>query len=388
MNTKILYFIDNLQNTKSGIFTTLVQTVKFSKNLENKNTIIGGTNGSNNKDYWDKNSVEFKILGFKSLNLLYGLNKWLKLNINQYDLVSIHTFWSYSNKFIYTNCIKYNIPFIITIHGVLNTEALKISNWKKKIALFFFLNNTIKHAKCIQALNLTEYNVIRNLGIKTPIAIIENGISLPDYIITRNVNKELINTYSGKKTVLYLGRLHPIKGVDRLIHSWMNVNKSNEWQLIIAGDGDIKYVKSLKRIVLNYKDDSIKFIGHIEGDDKDFCFKNCDFTVLPSLSEAFSMSVLESLSYSKPALITSTCNFEEATLTNSAIEVDSSIDGIKDGLILMFSKSKTDLELMGMNGLNLIKERYIWPKIYEKIDQLYSWIKNKDTSVPSFVKLD
>ncbi len=385
----MLYFIDNLQNSKSGIFTSLLQTVEVLIKFKKDFTVAGGVNKNISVDNWNGHSQGFNIIGFKSLNYLFGFNEWLQNNIQKYDLVSIHTYWSYSNKFIVASCIKYNIPYLITIHGVFNKEALKISNWKKKFANHFFLNLALKNAKCIQALNTTEYEVIRSLGIKNPIAIIENGISIPDHSNPKKVSSEFEAHFNGRKNALYLGRIHPIKGIERLLHSWINVvNNESDWQLIIAGDGDNKYIKTLEKIIQLNNCRTIKFIGHVEGNEKDYCFRNCVFTVLPSLSEAFPMSILESLSYSKPALLTSTCNFKESAIANAAIEVESSTQGLQNGLEVFLNKSTFELEIMGKNGLALIEEKYVWTKIHQKLDQLYSWMVDEKSFKPSFIKLD
>jgi glycosyltransferase involved in cell wall biosynthesis len=368
-----LYFIDSVSNYRSGVHASVLQTCTIMRQNGNQVTLIGANENNSLLDFENLNVIGFSNIGPKSLNLLVGLRRWLKLNLNNYDLVSIETIWSFSNYFIVKACKKYNIPYVITTHGMLHPEALKVSSFKKKIAKNSILKSLFKNAIAFHALNSHEKQMIEKYDIKTKIFIIGNGINLP-YLANNYLfnGHELYGSFINKNYCLYLGRLHPIKGVDRLIEAWTKMNYNNNWHLVIAGDGDATYESYLKTLYNPTINDNISFVGFVTKQNKDFLYQNASFSILPSHSEAFPMAILESFSYSKPALITTACVFEEALKWNAVIQVESSNDGIYVGLNHFISKNDHEINEMGQNGLKLVQREFLWDAIYKKLIYEYT----------------
>ena len=260
---------------------------------------------------------------------------------------------------------------------MLHTEALKVSAFKKKIAQYTVLKKLFNSANAFHALNSYEKVMIQNFGINRKIFIVGNGINLPiKKTFAINSQTELYSKFINKKYCLYIGRLHPIKGVDRLIESWIKLSYDHDWQLVIAGDGDPAYEDYLKSLINTKIHDNITFVGFVTHNNKELLYNKSKFCVLPSHSEAFPMAILESFSYSKPVLITTSCVFEEAIKYNAAIQVESSFDGILSGLNLFISKTEIEIEEMGNNGYNLVQSEFKWEIIYKKLSHEYELITN------------
>jgi glycosyltransferase involved in cell wall biosynthesis len=68
----------------------------------------------------------------------------------------------------------------------------------------------VRHAACLHATSEQEYEEIRAFGLSNPVAIIPNGIDVP-------APSGPIISNGGKRTVLSLRRIHPKKGLDRLV---------------------------------------------------------------------------------------------------------------------------------------------------------------------------
>jgi glycosyltransferase involved in cell wall biosynthesis len=150
------------------------------------------------------------------------------------------------------------------------------------------------------------------------------------------------------------------------------MNYNNNWHLVIAGDGDATYESYLKTLYNPTINDNISFVGFVTKQNKDFLYQNASFSILPSHSEAFPMAILESFSYSKPALITTACVFEEALKWNAVIQVESSNDGIYVGLNHFISKNDHEINEMGQNGLKLVQREFLWDAIYKKLIYEYT----------------
>ncbi|WP_166383413.1 glycosyltransferase family 4 protein [Polaribacter sp. 11A2H] len=105
------------------------------------------------------------------------------------------------------------------------------------------------------------------------------------------------NSINNDKIVFgYIGQVNKSKGVELLLQSFLNI-KSKNWQLLIAGNIEEKYLNYLKGI---NNSDKIKFLGFINSND---FFKKIDVLIVPSLwHEPFGRVVLESLIHKKPVI--------------------------------------------------------------------------------------
>jgi Glycosyltransferase len=154
--------------------------------------------------------------------------------------------------------------------------------WKKRIAALLYENQHLRGAACLRALSEAEAQSIRSYGLRNPICVIPNGVDLPD-LRESNAKTQPAN----RKTLLYLGRLHPKKNISNLIRAWNETFNSqrgsgDRWVLAIAGWDQGGYESELKRIAAGT---SVVFLGPQFGADKSECYRACDAFILPSLSE-------------------------------------------------------------------------------------------------------
>ena len=154
------------------------------------------------------------------------------------DLVHTHGLWVYPSIVTNQNRRRQGVPYIISVHGMLDPWAVRNSHWKKVIAHFFYEGAHLRDASCLRALCEAEARSLRQFGLTNPIAIIPNGIDLPTI---GNRQSAIGNppwhgfVEPGKKVLLFLSRIHPKKGLMNLLKAWAQNRKSEEWVLALAG---------------------------------------------------------------------------------------------------------------------------------------------------------
>ena len=128
-------------------------------------------------------------------------------------------------------------PGVVAPHGSLDAWALKNSKWKKRIASVLFKTKQLKQATCFRALCQAEADAIRAYGLRQRIEVVPNGVELPEGLTTEDTEST-----EGIKRLLFLGRIHPKKGLVGLLKAWAEIQKPNsgiknskDWQLVIAG---------------------------------------------------------------------------------------------------------------------------------------------------------
>lgn len=301
------------------------------------------------------------------------------------DIIHSQAVWLYTS--VATRHFEKNkkAKIIITPRGTLDPWALQTKRFKKAFAGFFFEKKNLRKADCIHVLNQSEYDSVRQYGLKNPVAIIPNGIMLP--------KNDVYDRCKEKKILLFVGRIHPKKGISELLDGLKIVKDQNpmllqSWVVRIAGwnqQGHLEFLQGkCSRLGL---DNYVSFIGPVLGEEKDKEHRKADAFILSSYSEGLPMSVLEAWAYSLPVVMTDQCNLPEGFENKAAIRVTTDPQSIAAGLVKLFEMSDGERIEIGNNGYNLVKREYTWDGIADKTLQLYYWMLNEGDK-PGFVYLD
>lgn len=343
------------------------------------------------KAWFPSKPILFARSGLKQMGYSLQLAKHISRVI--VDIIHSHGVWMYPSIKAGMIATTRKIPFIISPHGMLDSWALKNSAWKKKVAGWFYGNRNLHSATCIHALCKSEYQSIRAYNLKNPVCIIPNGVDLPDLRAVRKPPPWDLRTDANKNVVLFLGRIHPKKGLENLIRAWsiLKAQKNMEikhWHLVIAGWSQHGYEEKIKRLAdeLNLGSD-ITFTGPLYDTDKDAALRAAKAFILPSFSEGLPMAVLEAWSYGLPVIMTRQCNIPGGFDNEAALDVRPDVESITEGLRDFFCLSENKREDMGRNGLELVKSRYSWSKVAAEMLGVYQWILGR-SSKPECVRLE
>jgi poly(glycerol-phosphate) alpha-glucosyltransferase len=256
---------------------------------------------------------------------------------------------------------------------MLDPWAIKNSRWKKVPAGWLYQNSHLRSAACIRALGVSEVQSIRDYGLSNPICILPNGIDLRDILpVDNHADREL-------KTLLYLGRIHPKKGLQNLLPAWKllqgrNRQAAKRWELAIAGWDQSGHGDRLRVLARDLGlSGSVRFLGPRFGPDKAAAYNSAEAFILPSFSEGLPMTVLEAWAYALPVIMTPYCNLPEGFENGAGIKIDPEITSIVHSLETLVSMSDVERQAMGSKGRKLVEERFSWPRIGEEMRLVYEW---------------
>ena len=169
--------------------------------------------------------------------------------------------------------------------------------------------------------------------------------------------------------ILFLGRLHPIKGADKLLEVFIRViSDFPDAVLMIAGPDEWGLEKQWHAHVAN--GDRIIFPGMIGGEEKADVLARADLFCLPSLAEGFSIAVLEALASSTAVMLSPACHFPEVESAKAGIIVDAKIEPMVRAMREMLGDPER-LRAMGEAGRRLVSESYSWDFVTDRLIDLY-----------------
>jgi glycosyltransferase involved in cell wall biosynthesis len=273
---------------------------------------------------------------------------------------------------------RLGIPQIVSVRGMLHPEALRVSVWKKFIARKLYGDWAFRSIECIHALTPREAEYVRQFGLTKPVAVIPNGIRIEEFD-DLPAPDEFRQRWPGIKQphlLAYLGRIHPIKGLPNLLAAWANQSRRlPDWHLVIAGPDEVGQKAALEdQVRQGGIQDRVSFVGPMYDRDKLQLLSAAKGFVLASLSEGFSMSVLEAMACRLPVLITTGCNFEEVASADAGVVVEPNPPALGEGLSRLLSQSSGDREAMGRRGRELVERKYSWPAVAGQMLSVYRWL--------------
>ena len=378
---KILHSIPHVLRTSAGPSYSVLRLCDYLS-INNEISLISSDEVSE-KFRHDFIKTFPSNLGLKKLGVSLKMQKWIANNLkNQnFDIVHSHSLWMMQNIYPSWESKKNGIPIVISPRGTLSKEAFKSGSFMKSLFWPLIQKPVLRDSTIFHATSTQEKNDIRELGFKQPIAVVPNGIDLPEIKEIKKDNKTF-------KKLLFLGRIHPIKGIDNLLMAWKEVqNIHQDWILEIVGPNNYNYLSELHRIIKNLQLKRVIFSEEIHGEEKNKKYQSADLFILPSHSENFGVSVAEALSNGIPCIVSKGAPWKMLDEKKAGWWIGNSVEMLTKKLISILSTSNSELESMGLNGRNLVTEDFNWNKVSAMMTEVYSWILTRENK-PSFIHHD
>lgn len=307
------------------------------------------------------------------------MKRWFseQLAAHSINLIHNHSLWKMPNVYSGQVAHRYNTPLVVSPRGTLNKQALENGRVHlKRIFGMLCQLPAIKNAVCFHATGISEYEGIRSFGFRKPVAIIPNGIDVPEL---------LSKTKCDSRTLLFLGRVHPIKGLDILLHAWRAVQDHfPDWKVQIVGPDNGGYLSQVRRLSQDLQLKRIDFRGALFGKQKWKAYGQADLFVLPTYSENFGMSVAEALAAGTPAIVSKGAPWSGLVSHGAGWWVDIGVDPLVACLEIAMALPGEVLEEMGLRGRAWVTDEFAWEKIAQQMTEVYQWVVHSDTK-PEFV---
>lgn len=320
-----------------------------------------------------------------SVKLLAGPLSRLIGTPPQFDVMHDNGIWMPHNHRLSILAQNRGIPRLVSPRGMLEPWSIRYKRWKKVFAWRFYQRLDLQSACALHATATSEKEGIEELCLNKPVCVIPNGIEFPlDADLSRR--RKLAST-ADERTMLFLGRIHPKKGLPLLVEAWAKIRPVG-WRVHIVGPDENDHRAEVERMVRSAGlAGEWHFQDAVDGLDKSAVFAQADVFVLPTHSENFGMSVGEALAHGIPVITTQGTPWSLLETEGGGWWTPISVDGIAAAIADATSRSREDLHAMGERGRDLVRERFTWEKVAADMKSVYEWMLGQGVR-PACVTLD
>lgn len=306
------------------------------------------------------------------------------LGTGRFDLVHVHELWHYASFAAGNAARRHLVPCVWTLHGGLNEWPLR-RNWKKRLYLRLVQRSLFESAGGVHALTDAEAESLRRLGVRAPVLVAPNGVALLGTQSSGGAPAGFAcqPALQGKDVLLFLGRLHPMKGVNLLLSAFARLApRFPNAVLLIVGPDEAGTRQRMERTLAQAGlAQRAIFTGVLDGTAKMAAFAAADVFVLPSYTEGFSNAILEAMAASLPVVISAQCHFPEVAAAGAGDVVATDAAAIERAIERLLQNPAGRRE-MGRKGRALVAERYAWAQVAATMSDWYRSILADRGPVP------
>jgi glycosyltransferase involved in cell wall biosynthesis len=241
---------------------------------------------------------------FLPMRLFRDLSRYL----GSCDVVHIHEFRSFLTVAAARGARRLGVPYVVSPHGGLRHLG---KEYLKRAFDQMWGDSILQNAAAIAVVSEVERNEALTRDNASRVKLLPNPIVVEDYASLPQRGALRAKYGITDPIILFLGRLHWVKGADLLVRALAILNRERKVHLVLAGpdDGQRSF---LERLVQDERvEGRVTFAGFITGREKLEALVDADVVAVPSRSEVFSITTVESLLCGTPVVLSSTCGLTE-----------------------------------------------------------------------------
>ncbi|MBF0282123.1 MAG: glycosyltransferase [Zetaproteobacteria bacterium] len=377
----ILFIVPDYSVTSSGITTVVSQLAEHLLQYDSELKVIVTGVGTSNLS--EKSGVIFDFIQSKRTGKVgewrLGLEDKITDMVKKYDIsvIHVHGVWRAANLAGLAVAKKNNIPVVLSPHGMLEPwqwqEQGFLKKYKKIAYLNLFFRNRMPNNLVFHAITEGERESLLRQFQGHDVISIPNSIDM-DEKNYRNLDRVKLNS-----TILFIGRLHPVKGVDILLEAFYKAGLEKHWKLQIIGpEENAEYVKSLKSFVIEKRlEDRVEFLGPVFGEEKLKILQSAWVHVLPSYSEVVGMVNLEASKCKVPSITTHETGLLDWEKGGGYL-IHPNVEQIAESINKASQWSASERSTRGKASFDFVCRCYSWKAVLPQWKQMYLSLRSNN----------
>jgi glycosyltransferase involved in cell wall biosynthesis len=238
----------------------------------------------------------------------------IRQRASDFDLIHIHSLWNLTVTLAAAAARREAIPYVLAPMGMLSEACLRQNRYALKRAYARTLDRrTVQGATRLHFLNADEQQASEKGWFRSPASFIaRSGTDVGAGTTRPGSFRERFPELSDRRIMLFLGRLHAIKGLDLQLQALEYLIEKHPdlvWVLVGPDDGEWRRLNALIRSAR--LEEHVKWIGPLMGDERFSALADANVLVQTSFYECQSMTVNEGLAVGVPLVVTDSINYGE-----------------------------------------------------------------------------
>jgi glycosyltransferase involved in cell wall biosynthesis len=292
------------------------------------------------------------------------------------DLVHFHMIWFFDKNIIAKALTRAGIPFIITTHGTYSKPHAMTG--RRRVARLLYERAYLNAATEIHAITDEEDQKLKDYGYRGPTFTAPNGIALDEVPEVRRNDVLGDPPKPGMARFIWIGVKRADKNLVELIRAVAMLPADIRDKLVIYllgpnyKNNETEYAALATKLGVG---DNFHFMGSVYGQDKYDALESSDVHILPSLSEVFSLAMLDAMACAKPCLVSNGCGYGPWQKDNFFLSFEPKPEAIALAIEQMFAR-RADWQQMGKNARTVIERDLNWSVITRTMIKNYERIAN------------
>jgi glycosyltransferase involved in cell wall biosynthesis len=294
------------------------------------------------------------------------------------DMVHLHTLWNPINVMVRRECARHRRPYVLMPHGMLDPYSLTVKRWRKALYLWAIERRNIMAAQRLIYTTAEEARLCAMKSLSLPKGVViplggdapcENSEKLASEFLERFPRAR------DRRQLLFLGRLHFKKGLDRTLMVLPSIAMVfPDVLLTVVGDGTPEFEARLKRQISAQKlEDNVMMTGRLTDDLKWGAYASAELFLLPSRQENFAITVAEAMQMGVPVVISNRVNtwpYVKAAGAGIVLDEERIESGLEDAILSLLRDYET-LRHMGKHGQEYARKNLTWAGAASKLLKCY-----------------
>ncbi|HET6335355.1 MAG TPA: glycosyltransferase [Polyangiales bacterium] len=283
------------------------------------------------------------------------------------EILHVHGLWTLASLLPTAAVLGTHCKLVISPRGMLEPWALEQNAAQKRWVWRFLQGPAVRSAALLHATASTESRTLRELELRAPIAVVPNAVEVPEAGDVARFEGEV-------RTLLFLSRLHPKKGVDLLVRAWARVEPSvPEWRLRVVGPDEDQYLTYLQSLARELGVSRVDFGGPVDGRDKTSVYRAAQLYALPSHSENFGQGIAEALAHGLPVIAGLGTPWAALEQAHAGWHVSNDVNALSECLREALALSPEALREMGTRGRSLVAREFSLAGTARAMEDCYVW---------------
>jgi len=304
------------------------------------------------------------------------LAAWLRQNVHRFDVVDIQGLWFWSTVEAARACMATNVPFVMTLHGMMGRWDWAKRPLAKRIFFRTMLADCWRSASAVRFMSEGELRSSM-VAPAAPSIIIPPAITLPVAIDqdTARRAKATLKIAEPSPLVLFVGRVTPQKGVLELVQAFDLVRqRCPDAVLAVAGALEGEYGQAVRELASKLTSHShIRVLGRVSTEAKKHLLAAASVFVTLSRNEGLSTAMLEALGQGIPAVCTADSNLPEVAEYSAGV-ITRLDPNTAAGAIISILEDDQRRRTMGANARRMVADRFTWSAVLPRLEALYEGV--------------